>query len=199
MKKLRRPFWKAFEDGSNFRLFGGARVVTMRSDDVGSLVLPSGFVVCSDPILDPWQRPFSTTVSPGAYPVHVALADGQPALIMVIFDPAEPSFWKRAKPRYISVDSATACLMDHKVARYLRRRADNGKYERFIKRFDDALAEGGRFGVVPIGASSDATIVVFETHGGDGVFPVYFGFGASDAPSCLVIDMLFEPSEAEQI
>lgn len=80
MKKY-PSLWNAFRDGAQFKL-GGGRIVTMKSDDAGSLALPSGRMVASDHLLDPWQEPFTVSVAPDRYPIHVALGDGDVALVM---------------------------------------------------------------------------------------------------------------------
>jgi hypothetical protein len=129
-----------------------------------------------------------TRVTPGAYPVHLALADDEIALVMLLFSDAAPRRWKKAKPESFVVDSATGCLMDHRVSRFLRQKAEDGKYDRFTRRFDDALAESGSWGTAEIGSSG--RVFLFRTWGGDGVFPVYFGFDDEGDPACLVIDML---------
>lgn len=98
----------AFQDGAKFRFGGSDTVVTMSSTDAGSILLPTGRIVAADPLLDPWQQPFTVHVPPGFYPVHFALAGGEVAVAMLLFNEGEPVVWKRAKPRYVSVDSATA-------------------------------------------------------------------------------------------
>lgn len=118
---------------------------------------------------------------------------------MVLFKEGEPAVWKRGRPPLVSVDSANACLMDYKLARYLRRKAEAGKYDRLIKRFEDALAETGKYGLTTLDAIPDATVVIFHTWGGDGAFPAFFGYDDSDELICLVIDMLVEPAEAELV
>lgn len=195
----RRPnLWNAFRDGTQFRL-GGGRIVTMRSDDAGSLALPSGSIVAADPLFDLWQAPLTTSVSPGQYPIHVALADRDVALVLVRLSDRKPAKWARAKPSRFSVDGATGCLMDRKVARYLRKQAEANKYDRHIKRFDDALAENGDYGSTQVAAIPDATIFVFRAWGGDGAFPVFFGYDAGGELACLVVDMLLDSTDAELV
>jgi hypothetical protein len=179
--------WHAFRDGSKFMLAG----------DAGAISLPSGRVVASDPLLDPWQPPFSTSVPPGNYPVHLALADDDVALVMVLFREGQPEKWKRAKPQSFSVDSAAGCLMDCGVARFLRRKADSEKYDRYSRRFEDALAETGQWANFALDSPPDANIFLFHTWGGDGTFPVFFGYDAERELVCLVVDMLVEPCSAE--
>jgi hypothetical protein len=160
----------------------------MRSADAGSLVLPTGRIVASDPLLNPWNHPFRTTVKPGTYPVHLALGDDDVALVMILFGEGPPKRWKSARPASLSVDSATGALMDYRVARFLRQKAEAGKYDRFGRLFEVSMAETGLWANVPIGSSTNA--IVFRTWGGDGEFPVYFGFDEEHDPVCLVIDML---------
>jgi hypothetical protein len=180
--------WLAFRDGHKFELDGGDRFITMRPADAGSLILPSGRIVASDPILNAWNPPFKTSIAPGTYPVHIALGNEDVAFVMVLFDDGPPTRWRKAKPPYFSVDSATGCLMDFRVARFLRQKAEAGKYDRYTHIFDNALVETGLWANVPIGSS--ANVVLFHTWGGDGSFSVNFGLDDDDAPICLVIDML---------
>jgi len=107
---------------------------------------------------------------------------------MVLFGDGPPKRWKRAQPDSFLVDSGTACLMDFKVARFLRRKAEAGKYERYARRFEDVLVENSQWAHVEIGPS--AGLFLFQTFGGDGRFPVCFGLGDEQEPVCLVIDML---------
>ena len=131
MKNPGNALWWAFEDGCEFRPNGSERIVTMHCEDAGSISLPSGRIVVSDPLLDPWRPPFSTTVLPRSYSVHLALGNDEVALVMVLFKEGRPTIWTRAKPESFSVDSATGCLMDYTAARFLRRKANAGKYNRY--------------------------------------------------------------------
>lgn len=190
--------WRSFQDGVKYRLDGSDRIVTMRSEDAGSIRLSSGRIVASDPLLDPWRRPFSISVPPGSYSVHLALGDEAVALVMVLFMQGEPIRWKNAKPQSFSVDSATACLMDHDVARLLRRKATAGKYHRYTRWFEDALAETG-WANVGVDQVSEANLVLFHTWAGDGTFPVSFGYDAQEELICLVVDMLVGPCGVEPV
>jgi Protein of unknown function (DUF4241) len=124
--------WLAFQDGYQFRLNESEVTVTMRQTDAGALLLPTGRIVASDPILDPWNAPFTITVPPGTYPVHLALGNEDVAFVGVFFNEGMPVRWKKAKPGSFSVDSATGCLMDHRLNRFLRQKAIDGKYERYV-------------------------------------------------------------------
>jgi hypothetical protein len=187
MNDPQNDLWLAFQDGHKFEPDGGKRIITMRAADAGSLNLRSGRIVASDPLLDPWNPPFKTTVTPGTYPVHIALGNEDVALVMVLFGEGPPTRWRKAKPACFSLDSAAGCLMDYRVARFLRQNAEAGKYDRYTRRFENALAETGLWANMPIGPNNNA--VIFHTWGGDGTFPVHFGYDDNDDPICLVIDM----------
>jgi hypothetical protein len=63
--------------------------------------------------------------------------------------------------------------------------------------FEDALAETGKWANVGLDAVPDASIVLFHTWGGNGTFPVFFGYDTERELTCLVVDMLVEPCAAE--
>ncbi len=125
------------------------------------------------------------------------MGDDDVALLMVLFKEGQPTVWKRAKPKAFSVDSATACLMDYSVARFLRRKANTCNYDRYSRLFEDALAETAQWANVGLDFMPEANIVLFHTWGGDGVFPVFFGHDADGEVMCLVVDMFVEPCTAE--
>lgn len=180
--------WDAFTDGHRFEIDDG-KAVTTRVADAGCLVLTTGQIVVSDPILDPFNKPFSVSVPADTYPVLLSLIEDEVALVMVVFAEGPPVRWQAAKPDSFSVDSATACLMDHKVCRFLRRKAENDKYERYIRRFQDAMEENdGLWGSYCVDPESGANVVLFRTWDGDGVFPSFFGYDAEGEVVCLVID-----------
>jgi Protein of unknown function (DUF4241) len=181
--------WDAFTDGHRFQTDDGG-LVAIRIADAGPLVLPTGRIVVSDPILDPFNKPFSVTVPADTYPMLLALVNDEVALVMVRFSEGAPVRWEAAKPATFSVDSATGCLMDHKVCRFLRRKAEGDHYDRYSRRFQDALEEHeGLWGSYCVDAASGANVVLFHTWGGDGVFPSFFGYNAAGQVACLVTDM----------
>ena len=133
---------------------------------------------------------FSVTAPSGNYPVLVSLIKEEVALVMVSFAEGPPVRWRKTKPETFGVDSATGCLMDHKVCRFLRRKAAAEKYETYIRRFQDALEENeGLWGNYCLDVESGTNVVLFRTWGGDGVFPSFFGYNATGEVVCLVTDM----------
>jgi len=184
--------WQAFEDGHRFMTADG-EIVTTTTLDAGALVLPTGQIVACDPILDPWVKPFSVTVPPDSYQVLLSLIQDDVALVMVLFGEGTPMRWKATTPKSFGVDSATGCLMDHKVSRLLHRKADADKYEKYAHRFQNALDEhDGLWGNFCVDSSSGANVVLYHTWGGDGAFPSFFGYNSDGELICLVIDMFLE-------
>ena len=181
--------WQAFADGHQFLTENG-ETVTTRIADAGALVLPTGRIVASDPILDPFSKPFTISVPSGAYPVLLSLIKDDVALVMVHFAEGTPVRWESARPDCFGVDSATGCLMDYRVCRFLRRKAESADYEKYSRRFEGALDEhDGMWGSCSLNSASGANVVLFHTWGGDGVFPAFYGFDSHDQLLCLVIDM----------
>jgi hypothetical protein len=180
--------WDIFADGARIATIDGTTIA--RTLDLGYLTLPTGRIVASDPFLDPWNEPFSVGVPRGAYLVLLALVWGEVAAVMVYFGDGPPVSWRPADPPAFAVDSATGCLMDHKVCRFLRRRADEDKYERYARRFREAIDETNGLGAnYCVDPDSGANIILFRTWGGDGHFPSYFGYSADGSVVCLVTDM----------
>lgn len=180
--------WDAFQDGQRFRTDTG-EAVTARIVDAGPLVLPTGRIVVSDPILDPFNQPFSVTVPPESYPVLLSLIRDEVGLVMVSFAEDMPVRWQAAEPATFAVDSTLACLMDYQVNRYLRRQAEADNYEKFAHKFQKSLDENGLWGSCCLNRESGANVIVFRSFGGDGTFPAFFGYNAAGDVVCLVIDM----------
>src|SRR5262249_55886220 len=144
----------------------------------------------SDPILSPFNKPLSVTVPPGVYPVLLSLIKDDVALVMVNFAQGPPEYWRKTNPETFVVDSATGCLMDQKACRFLRRKAVDDKYEKYMRRFQEALEQnGGLWGTYCLDSDSGTNVVLFHTWGGDGIFPSFFGFDAGGDVVCLVTDM----------
>jgi len=190
--------WTAFQDGHRFQTVRG--MIEMRCRDVGSLVLPTGRIVACDPQFDLVQEPFSVRVDPGEYPVFLSLTDlPEIALLMVQFADGEPTRWVQAKPQFFSVDSASACIMDAKLARMLIRASENDRFDRHWKRATDEMEENdGLWGNVCLHKTSRANMIAFRTMGGDGAFCSYFGYSKENELKCLVTDFFLAELVTEE-
>ncbi len=80
--------------------------------------------------------------------------------------------------------------MDGKVAGFLRLKANGGNYDKYARRFGDAICEfDGLWGRYCFDPASGMNIILFHTLGGDGSFPCFFGYNEEDKIVGLVIDM----------
>ena len=134
-----RSLWDIFADGATVATVDGT--ATARTLDLGYLTLPSGRIVASDPFLDPWNEPFTARVPRGAYLALMAVVHGDAASVMVYFGDRPPVSWRPPTRRPSPWICATGCLMDQRVCQFLRRRAEEDRYERYTRRFREALDE----------------------------------------------------------
>lgn len=180
--------WQAFQDGHQFATNRGS--TEMRCREAGSLVLPTGRLVICDPQFDLVQDPFSFRVEPGEYPVFFSLiGEFEIALQMVLFGDRQPTQWTRTKPGHFSVDSATAAIMDAKLARMLVRAAEKGSFDRHWQRVMNEMEENnGLWANVCLHEKTGANLVAFRTMGGDGSFHSYLGHLPDGTLVCLVTD-----------
>ena len=193
MEMPNSALWTAFRDGSKFDTVRGIEELHCR--DVGSLVLPTGRIVACDPQFDLSQEPFSIRVAPGEYPVFFSLVGdvAEVALVMIQFADGEPTRWDRTKPRCFSVDSATGCILDAKLARMLVGAAKKDRFDRYWKRVTDEMEEnGGLWANARLHDDSRANIIAFQTLGGDGAFSSYWGYSQDGDLLCLVTDFFLE-------
>lgn len=183
--------WHAFADGARVAYRSDGEAGTIRTRDAGWLDLPSGRVVASDPFLDPWCDPFSFRIAPAPYLVLLATIDDEAALVMIAFGEEPPVRWRMADPPSFGVDGGAGCLMDRGTSRFLRKKATAGAYERYSRRFQDALdeADGPCANVAVVDSPGGGNVVLFRTWGGDGRFHAYVGEATDGATACLVIDM----------
>jgi hypothetical protein len=114
--------------------------VGLEQKAVGDLVLSSGRIVACDPLVFPEQQPFALIVSPGRYPVTLAVAridNGRFSERRVICaklgfgessvvawrnatpDSTGPMDWKPGQRFGYPVDSGTGCFMDSDAAEIL--------------------------------------------------------------------------------
>lgn len=192
MKLPSLALWEAFEEGRRFTSDAG-RTYEMSVADAGVLCLPTGRIVLSDPLLDPHCESFTFVVEPDDYPVFISFADDEPALVMVQFAEGVPIRFEASDPPRLLVDSASAAFMDAKLARYLRRKAKEGRYDRYFQRFQHALEMAPhRWANHNLDRELHANVILCRTFGGDGSFPSFLGYDNSDRLVCLITDMFLE-------
>jgi hypothetical protein len=195
-------FELAFKDGYVFR--GADPEIVVRVCQVGTLELPSGQILASDPgtldlsVLD--QMPFVRKVPPGKYPASVCLATVGPnhnrvACGRLQFTDKPTVRWEMALKQGqkledlgedeifgYGVDCGTGCFVDPKSFAGL----DFDSYEELVEKlWQNMDANGGEWGEL---ALPGGNLVAFHSGWGDGFYPCYFGLDAEGNVTCLITD-----------
>lgn len=175
---------------------------------LGEADFPTGAIVATDPAVQPERPAFARRVPPGRYPITVYKAQDRVALAEIRFAPGTPSHWQMAllpgqDARTLKedevfgfpVDAGLGALMDT-AARdaFLRRDAEEQKRPRYGSSYDDIIhapleAAGGTEVMLKPLADDPATLAVFQSGWGDGVYASYWGLDAEDRPVLLVTDL----------
>lgn len=179
--------------------------VTLELKEIGSVELPSGHLVSTDPFVT-HDAALLIEFPGGTYPVTVAImhqgTDQRVAFARLQLSTSAISSWKMAmtspendvtklKPGHIfgfGVDSGTASFMDQGVATALV----NGKdYEKFqdelMARLDETYVHTWSWATMPV-PSTNGNLVAFSSGYGDGIYATYVGFDTQGNPVCAVID-----------
>jgi hypothetical protein len=193
--------------------------VQMKSVQIGELVMTSGAVVATDPIVISMLTPFTQRVPNGRHPVSLAIAelgtDERIAFARVQFSRRSPVTWKMAAmegqdPASLGpgnyfgygVDGATGCFMDYDAGALMGQRyQEEGPYFAFGDLITDAMEESYRdtrqWGVVHPIEGRDENIVCFTSGYGDGAYPSFFGLDADGAVAQLVTDFMLFAGQGE--
>ena len=200
------PWAAALRPGPHTGSWAGP--LTLRHLEVGRLRLASGLVVVCDPLADPDVLPYARRVTPGEYPVRLALAldgDGEERLAAawIAFADAPVAAWLGATTKGSGatknlekgfahpVDSSTSAFMSPEAAKVLDGLLD----EAYHDRINDLMQAGpdGTAAVVEWPDHPDLNAVVFRTDS-DGLYPTYWGDDAAGHPVVLLTDFgLLDP------
>ncbi len=155
---------------------------------IATLYVPTGKIVCCDPLAVPDAEPLERTVPAGEYPVDVAIAtpDGATAAtpasssdtwvagMRVVFAEGTPVRWERADGKgYRGV----GCFMDASTGTLIKRESPE-----IIDQLDDSWADHR-----PV-AGRPENCVMAMSGWGDGQYDSYWGLDALDRPLQLVTD-----------
>lgn len=196
---------RAFEPGVSVTQPGGSHIA-LETRVIADLVIPSYRIVACDPFDCALATPFAYRVTPGRYPVVLALADfdggddQRIAAAMLRLGGTEPVRWESALVEgdgeaYTSdfgVDSGLCALLSDEAAAVLtdRLREDADYLERAIEDQRGPLYTGGPewFDIV-LDPSTGLNIVICTSGWGDGVYCGYWGIDGEGNLARLVIDL----------
>lgn len=209
---------RAFEPGVSVTQPDGNRI-TLWSRTIADLVIPSYRIVACDPFECTLATPFAYRVTPGRYPVVLALADfdraadQRIAAAMLRLTDTEPVRWEpalvegdgEAYTSSFGVDSGLCALLSDEAAAVLTDRlSDDADYlERAIEDQRGPLyTDGPEWFDVVLDPSTGLNIVICTSGWGDGVYCGYWGIDDEGNLAHLVVDLgvlderdVFAPSE----
>jgi len=200
----------------------GVQDVTISLQQAGDLVLTSGELLPWDLLIVPDARySLKRTVTPGRYPVVLAVANFRPsgdtriACAKLQFGAKPPVRWEAALVKQSNpdasdrfsygVDSGTGSFMDTDVARQVAKLGPGGSggqntFEQFCNRVLAAMDEhrlggstSGDWANVEVNHQTGANVIIFSSGWGDGDYASFWGYDESGNVVCLVTDFaLFE-------
>ncbi len=183
----------------------------LRREALGILHTPTGRIVASDFLVDPYREPFTRSVTPGDYPITLyRLTGGDPrvALAELRFGLGNPIQWELAlipgedlsklegENFYgIPVDAGVSAFFDKTAVADMDRREQLEKQQNnnYSNYYDDVLASEMtgdlESGLIHFPMKNEKENVgIFSSGWGDGYYPVIWGLDGTEKPVVLVID-----------
>lgn len=187
---------------------------TLHLHELGELVVTSGRIVACDPLVMPDTLPLADTVPPGHYPVILSVAEssnGDQRVAYAMLQLSEQSVvrWEMAAPQGQSLDSlkpghifgypvdaGTGCFMDADAARALVAPVTRTAEDKDTKDpGDELLALLSKTYVYTWSWANmvtddaiGANVIAFSSGWGDGFYPSYWGYCATNQRVALVTD-----------
>jgi hypothetical protein len=217
----RTDFDRALTPGASFESAEGQWHV--RLVPTGELVLPSGRIIATDPCyltrLDD-TPPFVRSVSPGRYPVWLALArKGSDALwaervacMVLQLSDGPPVQWEpalRPSERLVElppghcyghgVDSGNACFVDTAAIAGLDPAMRRALYADGVVGAYERAGWRTRFVHVPIPGSSAANLIACASGYGDGFYPSWWGIEETGDACALATDFFVLVEEIDSV
>ena len=178
--------------------------VLLKHRAVGDLLLPSGKLVASDPLVCPEADSFELGLPKGAFPVVLSVAilktDQRVAFATIRFRPTAPVAWdmmtcdgqdaSKLEPDHFfgyGVDSGTGCFMDAKAGKELQRLMDKNPdfYEVLVAEMEKTYVHTWSWINYKLG-NGDQNLLAFSSGFGDGAYATYAGFD-SESEVCVVV------------
>lgn len=178
---------------------------------LGELVVISGYVVVCDPLALPDIAPLANPVPPGHYPVILSVAelpngDQRVAYALLRLSEHPAMRWELAVPQGQTlsalkageifgypVDAGTGCFMDADALRALLARPiqmGTGYVEsdELLDTLDKTAVPTWSWANLVLDDATGANIIAFSSGWGDGFYPSYWGYDATDQRVALVTD-----------
>lgn len=208
------PFARALDHGALVATSVGT--VRIEHRDIGSLQLPSGRIVASDPMVDLQLPPFARQVTPGRYAVHLALAhvqrnnDERIAAAWLRFAEGDVAVWEvallegqrpsksPADTAAYGVDSGTGSFFSAEAAAFSADTTDLS--ESLADAMDATYRPTRSWASLELGeeAGVPLNLVSFSSGWGDGGYTSWWGLDANGAPLLLLTDFAVLDGEPDE-
>lgn len=188
----------------------------IESFEAGNLILTSGKLVASDPLITSEMPAFTTTFPVGEFPVlvHKEIESNCIAYTEIVFSAAEITTWELAtsEGQHLTeleegeiygfpVDSGMGCLMDFETQENLnlleqhlfKRKGDDftGIYEEFFhEHFFQEEGAVNQYAFLKPNEEKPGNLFAFETGYGEGFYASYIGFDKNNVPVKVVSEFV---------
>ena len=184
--------------------------------EAGNLILTSGKLVASDPLITSEMAAFTTTFPVGEFPVlvHKEIESNCIAYTEIVFSGAEITSWELAtsEGQHLTeleegeiygfpVESGMGCLMDYETQENLnlleqhlfKRKGDDftGIYEEFFhEHFFQEEGAVNQYAFLKPNDEKPGNLFAFETGYGEGFYASYIGFDKNNVPVKVVSEFV---------
>ena len=188
----------------------------IESFDAGNLILTSGKLVASDPLITSEMPAFTTTFPVGEFPVlvHKEIESNCIAYAEIVFSSDEITTWELAtsEGQHLTeleegeiygfpVESGMGCLMDFETQEHLnlleqhlfKRKGDDftGIYEEFFhEHFFQEEGAVNQYAFLKPHEEKPGNLFAFETGYGEGFYASYIGFDKNNVPVKVVSEFV---------
>lgn len=199
---------EALKDGAAVMTVDGEKTVNVVS--IGEMDIHSGKVIACDPLVFFNAMPFSQNITPGTYPVKLAVIDingaKRNALATIVLSEKPPVRWENAKPDETAheteeneifaygVDSGTGAFLDSESGREFLRLlgkdtpAAKNLNDQILAELDKKRKATGVDWAKVTAPGIKGSFFIFGSGEGDGAYASYFGFDESGNVTMLVTD-----------
>ena len=188
----------------------------IESFEAGNLILTSGKLVASDPLITSEMPAFTTAFPVGEFPVlvHKEIESNCIAYTEIVFSAAEITTWELATSEGqnltdleegevygFPVESGMGCLMDYETQENLnlleqhlfKRKGDDftGIYEEFFhEHFFQEEGAVNQYAFLKPNEEKPGNLFAFETGYGEGFYASYIGFDKNNVPVKVVSEFI---------
>jgi hypothetical protein len=202
---MEQPPWAAVLS-AGIEVNGVIGPATIEHREIGRIRLPSGRLIAADVMVEPTFPPFSRTVTPGLYPVRLAIAhfadgDQRVAASWVAFQEGDVARWSGAglgtDPELTAtlddagaypVDSATGGFLSPEAAALIADKLDDGLADELREGAESNYVPTREWSMVELPGSDGLNLALFSTGLGDGTYASYWGDDGEGRPVVLLTD-----------